>query len=68
MSRTGGQENGVTGSRWVEMVGKFSLIAVGLNDQVSLLNFVKNRVNLKKLSFRALLFLASLSKLLIKCW
>ena len=35
MSRTNDQEKAVTGSRWVEMVGKFSLITVGLNDQVS---------------------------------
>lgn len=35
MSRANDQEKAVTGSRWVEMVGKFSLITVGLNDQVS---------------------------------
>ncbi len=34
-AKLNGEENVVTGSRWVEMVGKFSLIAVGLNDQVS---------------------------------
>lgn len=34
-AKLNGQENAETGSRWVEMVGKFSLIAVGLNDQVS---------------------------------
>lgn len=35
-AKLNGEENVVTGSRWVEMVGKFSLIAVALNDQVSL--------------------------------
>ena len=38
LSRANGQENAVTGSKWVEMVGKFSLITVGLNDQVSTLD------------------------------
>ena len=38
LSRANGQENAVTGSKWVEMVGKFSLITVGLNDQVSTLS------------------------------
>jgi len=38
LSRANGQENAVTGSKWVEMVGKFSLITVGLNDQVSALS------------------------------
>ena len=42
LSRTNGvQENTVTGTKWVEMVGKFSLLAVGQNDQVSVpFNFV----------------------------
>ena len=35
MSRENDQkENSVTGIKWVEMVGKFSLLSVGLNDQV----------------------------------
>ncbi|KAK2565445.1 Tectonin beta-propeller repeat-containing protein 1 [Acropora cervicornis] len=35
VSRTNDQkENSVTGIKWVEMVGKFSLLSVGLNDQV----------------------------------
>ena len=38
LSRANGRENAVTGSKWVEMVGKFSLITVGLNDQVSTLS------------------------------
>lgn len=35
LSKANGQENTVTGSRWVQMVGNFSLITVGLNEQVS---------------------------------
>lgn len=44
LSRTNGQENAVTGSRWVEMVGKFSLITVGLNDQVFALSTLGDHI------------------------
>ncbi|XP_074638903.1 tectonin beta-propeller repeat-containing protein 1-like isoform X3 [Acropora palmata] len=41
VSRTNDQkENSVTGIKWVEMVGKFSLLSVGLNDQVFALSFL----------------------------
>lgn len=45
LSRTNGvQENTVTGTKWVEMVGKFSLLAVGQNDQVFALNSLGDHI------------------------
>lgn len=44
LSRANGQENAVTGSKWVEMVGKFSLITVGLNDQVFALSTLGDHI------------------------
>ena len=34
LSRASDEETAVIGSRWVQMVGNFSLITIGLNDQV----------------------------------
>lgn len=44
LSRASDSETTVTGSRWVQMVGKFSLITVGLNDQVFALSTLGDHI------------------------